>query len=73
MDNYTIISLVLLVIAFWQKKTWIFFVAGTALMVTAIFGFKDNASNTIGWAFAWVESAMALGCIISQLWMREEK
>lgn len=72
MDTYVMVALALLGFAFWQKKTWVFYASGIAWIILAIFAFKDNADNTIGWAYGWLYGALTLVCITAGLWLREK-
>lgn len=69
MQSYYIISLVLMAFGFWQRKIWIFFIAGTSFVVDAIFAFQNNSSGTIGWGFGWIDILVALACILSPVWL----
>ena len=71
--EYTIVSLALMASGFWQKKIWIFFVAGTSWVVEAIYAFQNNPSNTEGWAFGWIYVMTALACIISPMWLEKKR
>lgn len=58
--------------ALWQKKTWIYYIAGIAWIAMGIFNFVDFAYATRGWVFAWIYMAVGLVCITAGVWLREK-
>jgi uncharacterized membrane protein YfcA len=55
------------------KKTWIFYIAGVAWIVMAIFNFQDYTTADMGWYFGWIYCAIALVCLSAGVWLREPK
>lgn len=59
--------------AFWQKRTWVFYIAGICWIVMGIFNFTDYTKADIGWYFAFIYLAIGLVCITAGVWLKERK
>lgn len=60
------------VISFWQKKTWVFYIAGTLWLVLGIFSMVLNTTADMFWYFGFVYLAIGLICVMAGVWFRDK-
>jgi len=70
-----ILALGLTVIGFWQRKVWIFLLAGGAWFGFAAFGLwiQDTATGDLLWILGWIGVGAALLTLMAPLWLRERE
>jgi hypothetical protein len=62
------IALGLSAIGFWQKKTWVFLLAGMAWVGFGIWELTSGASGTLYWYFGWLGLVAGLVMFLAPAW-----
>ena len=67
------LSLGLMVIAFWQKKVWLYLFDGIAWLLLGAYGFLYRAEGDLFLYFGWIGIAGAVVMFMAPLWLRARR
>jgi hypothetical protein len=69
---YIALALGLMVIAFWQRKTWIFLLSGMSWIGFGAYGLMNGSTGDLIWYFGWLGIAAGLVMFTAPTWLREK-
>ena len=61
------------VLAFWQRKVWIFFLAGIAWFGMGMYCFIGNSPGDVMWGFGWLGVVAAMVLFFAPMWYKERE
>lgn len=68
-----LVAVFLTVLAFWQKKMWLFVLAGLVWWIMGIFSMIYYTAYTLGWSLGFAYLAIGLVCMLATMWLHEKR
>ena len=68
-----IVAIFFTALSFWQKKMWLFVLAGIFWWILGIFSMVYNDTYSLGWALGFVYLAIGLACMLATMWLHEKR
>lgn len=69
---FVLLALGLMVIAFWQRKTWVFLLSGMSWIGFGAYGLINGSTGDVIWYFGWLGIAAGLIMFTAPTWLRDK-